>query len=213
MTNEGNIGVQIGRMFIKALLWIIKTLFKIIWGLVKWIFRLIFGIEKEEQVAEDGGITKRERQKFIREIHGDIESAVSKFSDPEKLDQKYYELFLSSCFNAYMTLEQKCQALELLNKKVMELYPVESQEYLIHNLNNLEIALAFSAEIFKEHPMLGETTRSSVECLDNDIKNGSLGPYTSYLGNVLMYAGINFSPTNSYKMDYKILDKFQLASL
>lgn len=174
------------------------------WGLTillvltGWVGALLYFLLRK-QLGVKSGMDKNP-------MYEDIENAVVECEGDDQLKDKYLRLTITALLHKKMSIDEKCQVLELINLKIEGLVSNDVQAYEAFFLDVIGAAYRLLEKAF---------SGSMIMTMESDkfwkgVKEGKLEPWRNYFGSIMTYTGLISSPDGKFSLNYKILDRYNL---
>ena len=139
-------------------------------------------------------------------MYEDIENAVAECEEDNQLKDKYIRLTITALLHKKMSVDEKCQVLELINLKIEGLVGNDVQAYEAFFLDVIGASYRLLEKAF---------SGSMIMTMESDkfwkgMKEGKLEPWRNYFGSIMTYTGLISSPDGKFSLKYKIFDRYNL---
>ncbi len=215
MAQGGDIVDVMFGWFLELIGWIIKMMGRIAVWLLKLCITLIKALFN---AIRKGGTNSKDtnsqmqssnntQQYSFNDCMSDIETAKDKYVG-EELKKRYGYLFANILLNMNMTIDEKCRLLESAADKIREFFnnPVESSAFYIQYI---EVSYKLLSE------MLGDEATIVISDYNEyiqDVKNASLKPMSTYLGQIMGYVGALAANGKTFTIENSIFSKYRLPN-
>ena len=202
--------------FLELLEWIIKMigriafwLLKLCWSLIKALFNAIRkrGTKSSDRQYQQQKSSDETQQYSFNDCMSDIETAKDNY-EGEELKNRYGYLFANILLNMNMTIDEKCRLLEVAAAKIKVFFnnPIEESSFYTQYID-------VSYKLLSE--MLGDEATLVISDHNKyiqDVKNASLKPMSSYLGQIMGYVGALAANGKTFTIENSIFSKYQLPN-
>lgn len=215
MAQGGDIVDVMFGWFLELIGWIIKMMGRIaVWllklciTLIKALFNAIRQGGTNSQEANSQMQSSNNTQQYsFNDCMGDLETAKDKYVG-EELKNRYGYLFANILLNMNMTIDEKCQLLEVAANKIREYFnnPLESSAFYIQYID-------VSYKLLIE--MLGDEATIVISDYNEyiqDVRNASLKPMSIYLGQIMGYVGAIAANGKTFTIENSIFSKYRLPN-
>lgn len=215
MAQGGDIVDVMFGWFLELIGWIIKMMGRIaVWllklcrTLIKALFNAIRkGGTNSKDTNSQMQSSSNTQQYSFNDCMSDIETAKDKYVG-EELKNRYGYLFANILLNMNMTVDEKCQLLEVAANKIKDYFnnPVESSAFYIQYI---EVSYKLLGEMLGDEATL---VISDYNEYIQDVKNASLKPMSSYLGQIMGYVGALAANGKTFTIENSIFSKYRLPN-
>lgn len=189
--------------------WIIKKLFAFIWWIISGIFAFIWGLISGKKSKSNEAQNSTGEVYSYNDAIRDIEKAQAENFTEEKLEERYNYLFVNTVLNANMSVDEKCKAIEQLNRKIKTFFNGNALTYGRFYISALDVSFKMLEQMYGGQSMIVSGVASK---FNSDLSNTSLKDFNTYLADVLTYAGLLYSPNGKFPLNSQILEKYDLPT-
>jgi hypothetical protein len=191
--------------------WIFKQIFNLLGWIIKGLFNLIADAisKKGNNKAISESVQNSEKIYSYNDAIHEIENAELENQSEEQLEERYNYLFVNTALNGVMSVDEKCRALELLNKKLKVFFDGNVLSYGRFNISAIEVSLKMLEQMYGEQSMI---VSDSVSDFISDVNNANLKDSKIYLADIFTFSGLLYSPNGKFSSDSQILQKYDLPT-
>lgn len=230
----GGIFKLIGKIIGTLATWagkLIVLIFSGIWKLLKWLFSTIVELLTTKKGADEPSQNSTTTPEVVAETQQALTdnkflanvaekctydqivcfyNTVAENFPAEELHDKYYNLFVNFLVNPVLSVEEKCQLLEINDKKLKEIYPQNPTERGMFYVDGLVACYNLYEYILGEE--LKVLVQQDKNELNEDVENGTIvsNSMTKYLTPIFAHAALIRGKQDEFSMESSVWENYDI---